>query len=81
MKHVARNLFGHGHEVKWHAVNHLLKSGLVPLHDLPTYPWDYPDKLLWYEPRVSIELRNREHVSHELPGTKQLAGDGINWCW
>lgn len=81
MKHVAGKLFGHGHEVKWHVVNHLPKSGLVPLHDLPTYPWDYPDKLLWYEPRASIELRNREHVRHELLGTKQLAGDGINWCW
>ncbi|KAG9231668.1 polyketide synthase [Amylocarpus encephaloides] len=81
MRHLAGNLFRHGHEVNWHAVNRLPKSGLVPLHDLPTYPWDYPDKLLWYEPRASMELRNREHVRHELLGSKQLAGDGINWCW
>ncbi|TVY75806.1 Reducing polyketide synthase DEP5 [Lachnellula suecica] len=81
MRNLAGNLFTHGYEIDWNAVNGLPNSGMMPLHDLPTYPWDYSGGLLWHEPRASEELRNREYVRHELLGSKQLAGDGINWCW
>jgi acyl transferase domain-containing protein len=81
MKTLAGNLYVHGYKIHWNVVNNIPKCGMTLLHDLPTYPWDYRTDLLWYEPRASVELRNREYVRHELLGSKQLAGDGINWCW
>nr|APX43996.1 polyketide synthase [Pestalotiopsis microspora] len=79
-----RNLAGHlsiaGYTLDWAAVNELPKSGLSHLHDLPTYPWDYPD-VLFHEPRASSDLRQRQHIRHELLGSKQLAGDGVQWSW
>ncbi|KAI1809839.1 polyketide synthase [Poronia punctata] len=33
------------------------------------------------EPRPSVELRNRKYARHELLGTLQPAGNGIDWMW
>ncbi|KAI2465977.1 putative polyketide synthase [Annulohypoxylon bovei var. microspora] len=80
IKKLAGTLFTHGHSLNWSEVNALPK-GTELLHNIPPYPWDYPDKLLWYEPRASIELRNRKYLRHELLGSQQLAGNGVDWAW
>ncbi|KAI1412955.1 polyketide synthase-like protein [Hypoxylon sp. FL1857] len=82
IKSLAGSLFLRGHELDWKKINNLPSgSNLQPLHNLPPYPWDYSAGLLWYEPRASIELRNRKYVRHELLGSQQLAGNGIDWTW
>ncbi|KAI0862312.1 polyketide synthase [Xylaria cubensis] len=81
LKNLAGRLFVHGHQLNWSRVNSIPERGLKPFHDLPSYPWDYSAGLLWYEPRASMELRNRKYIRHELLGSQQLAGDGTNWSW
>ncbi|KAI1752350.1 polyketide synthase [Xylaria castorea] len=81
LKNLAGQLFVHGHQLDWSRVNSIPERGLKPFHDLPSYPWDYSSGLLWYEPRASMELRNRKYIRHELLGSQQLAGDGTNWSW
>jgi acyl transferase domain-containing protein len=81
MQNLAGSLFVRGHELNWSSVNNLPKSSLAHRDDLPTYPWDYSAGLLWYEPRASIELRNREYARHEILGSRQLADNGISWRW
>jgi acyl transferase domain-containing protein len=81
MQNLAGSLFLKGYKLNWYSVNGLPRSGLKHIHNLPTYPWDYSAGLLWYEPRPSINLRNREHVRHELLGSLQLADDGIHMRW
>ncbi|KAK7750934.1 hypothetical protein SLS62_007066 [Diatrype stigma] len=82
MKKLAGMLFCHGHKLDWMEINSLAGgSALRPRHDLPPYPWDYPTGILWHEPRASVELRNRKYVRHELLGSQQLAGNGIDWSW
>lgn len=83
MKILAGTLFLHGYSLNWSAVNGLPKnpSAPRPLYDLPPYPWDYSSGLLWSEPRASVELRNRKYVRHELLGSRQLAGNDIDWSW
>ncbi|XDG05079.1 hypothetical protein ABKA04_004694 [Annulohypoxylon sp. FPYF3050] len=80
MKKLAGTLFTHGHSLNWGEVNDLPK-GTELLYNIPPYPWDYPDKLLWHEPRPSVELRNRKYPRHELLGSQQLAGNGVDWSW
>ncbi|RYP19809.1 hypothetical protein DL765_003155 [Monosporascus sp. GIB2] len=80
MKNLAGNLFVHGHDLEWSKINDSPKSGLRHLYDLAPYPWDH-NNLLWHEPRASVELRNRKHPRHELLGSMQLSGDGIDWNW
>ncbi|KAI1129664.1 putative polyketide synthase [Nemania abortiva] len=84
IKALAGNLFMHSHPLKWSMINggaDRIIEGLRPLHDLPPYPWDYSAGLLWNEPRASEELRNRTYVRHELLGSSQLAGNGVDFCW
>ncbi|KAI1207269.1 polyketide synthase-like protein [Annulohypoxylon truncatum] len=82
LKRLAGSLFSHGYELNWGNINNLPRSiALRPLPDLPPYPWDYSAGLLWHEPRASTELRNRKYVRHELLGSQQLAGNGIDWSW
>ncbi|KAI1873001.1 uncharacterized protein JN550_003875 [Neoarthrinium moseri] len=80
LKNLAGNLFIGSHKLNWFSVNGLPRSGLTHLHDLPPYPWDYPE-VLFHEPRPSHDLRQRKYIRHELLGSKQLAGDGIQWSW
>ncbi|KAI0867673.1 putative polyketide synthase [Hypoxylon argillaceum] len=81
MKRLAGHMFICGHELNWSRVN-LIPSGTSMLRNMPHYPWDYQfNKLLWHEPRSSIELRGREYIRHELLGSKQLAGSGIHTSW
>ncbi|CAG7923142.1 unnamed protein product [Penicillium olsonii] len=39
------------------------------LPDLPRYPWDHSQKF-WYESRLSMEWRQREHAHHDLLGVR-----------
>ncbi|KAK9777740.1 hypothetical protein SCAR479_05423 [Seiridium cardinale] len=81
MQSLAGSLFVQGHKLDWYGVNGQPRSGLAHRDDVPTYPWDYSAGLLWYEPRASIELRNKQHVRHEILGSRQLADDGISSRW
>ncbi|TGJ84628.1 hypothetical protein E0Z10_g4132 [Xylaria hypoxylon] len=81
MKRLAGRLFAYGHVLKWNAVNATLERSQLMFPGLPPYPWDYSAGLRWFEPRASIELRNRTHIRHELLGSKQLAGSDIDWNW
>ncbi|PHH90746.1 hypothetical protein CDD83_2742 [Cordyceps sp. RAO-2017] len=84
LKKLAGTLFAHGHALDWQAVQtrHASKATrLLPLQDLPPYPWDYSRELPWHEPRASVEIRNRKHTRHELLGTRTAAGNGIDWSW
>ncbi|KAI1116262.1 polyketide synthase [Nemania sp. NC0429] len=81
LKDLAGQLYIHGHQLNWLKVNNLAENGFTPLHDLPTYPWDYSAGLLWHEPRASVDLRNRKYIRHELLGSRQLVEDGTNCSW
>ncbi|KAJ2994925.1 hypothetical protein NUW58_g1418 [Xylaria curta] len=81
MKQLAGTLFMRGYNLHWPSVNLLTTSNRVPFPDLPPYPWDYSAKLLYHESRLSYELRNRTHVRHELLGSSQYSGNGIDWSW
>ncbi|KAI1121034.1 polyketide synthase-like protein [Nemania abortiva] len=74
-------LYIHGHKVNWNEVNSISERNMVLLPDLPPYPWDYTAGLLQSESRPSKELCQRQYVRHELLGTQQLAGNGIDWTW
>ncbi|PHH81251.1 hypothetical protein CDD82_1190 [Ophiocordyceps australis] len=80
IKTLAGTLYNHGHALNFSAVNGW-SSGRKPVHDLPPYPWDYSGGVLWSEARASVELRQRQHLWHELLGTEQLAHDGTNHSW
>ncbi|RYP20781.1 hypothetical protein DL765_002614 [Monosporascus sp. GIB2] len=81
MKRLAGKLFMHGHELQWHRVNGISECSKAPFQDLPAYPWDYSGGLLWFEPRTSMELRNRLDPHHELLGSQQLGTNGTDWSW
>ncbi|KAH9890251.1 polyketide synthase [Xylariomycetidae sp. FL2044] len=79
MKRLAGILFNRGYSLDWQNVNEV-KSQIL-FERCGPYPWDYSTGLQWNEPRVSVELRNRAHPRHELLGSRQLAGNGIDWAW
>ncbi|KAI1817433.1 polyketide synthase [Poronia punctata] len=82
LKTLAGTLYTYGHlNLSLDAVNGLPKAGMKTLHNLAPYPWDYSGDLLWSEPRASLEMRNREHLRHELLGTLALTGNGIDFTW
>ncbi|KAI0103903.1 putative polyketide synthase [Nemania sp. FL0031] len=83
LKKLAGDLFIHGHNLDWEAVNGLTheSAGRWNAVELPPYPWDYSKELPWHEPRASVDIRNRRHVRHELLGTQTAAGNGIDWSW
>lgn len=79
---LAGSLFTHGYDLAWARVNGLT-AGKKPKIDysLAPYPWDYSGELLWNEPRVTTELRNRKHIRHELLGTAAYTGSGVDFSW
>ncbi|GAW19307.1 hypothetical protein ANO14919_087930 [Xylariales sp. No.14919] len=81
MQQLAGRLFAYGHRLKWNAINAIPEQSRSVFRHLPPYPWDYSAGLRWFEPRASVELRNRSHIRHELLGSKQLAGSEIDWSW
>lgn len=81
MQTLSGNLFSSGYEVEWPNINEISETNRVQAHNLPPYPWDYSNGVLWYEPRSSIAVRNRQHLRHKLLGTRQLVGNGIDKAW
>ncbi|KAI1499776.1 polyketide synthase [Biscogniauxia marginata] len=81
IKKLAGRLYHYGHALNWRYINELPQKSQVMQFNLPPYPWDYSAGLLWSEPRSSIDLRNRQYVRHELLGSLQPAGNGIDWMW
>lgn len=81
MMRLAGILFLQGHGLDWCGVNALPERGLQPLPITPPYPWDYSGDLLWHETRPSFELRARKYARHELLGSPQVAGNGIDCGW
>ncbi|KAK6356052.1 hypothetical protein TWF718_000426 [Orbilia javanica] len=86
---MAGALYLYGHPINFSKVNSLEvggKPGQSPVNyrviqDLPDYPWTYSESPLWYEPRVSSELRSRKYPRHELLGSKVLGSNGIEHLW
>ncbi|KAI1129321.1 polyketide synthase-like protein [Nemania abortiva] len=81
MQRLAGRLFVAGHELRWQGINSVQRRNRLLFQDLPPYPWDYSAGLRWFEPRASTELRNRPYARHELLGSQQVAGNGIDWSW
>ncbi|KAI8945258.1 polyketide synthase-like protein [Xylaria longipes] len=81
MQRLAGRLFVSGYDMRWQAINLIPDHSRSLYQDLRPYSWDYSAGLRWSEPRASIELRNRSHTRHELLGSQQLAGNGIDWSW
>ncbi|KAI9693762.1 MAG: Type I Iterative PKS [Bathelium mastoideum] len=77
---LAGNLFINGHNVNLAAVNQLDTIELKFLPDLPTYPWRH-DSLLWHEPRLSEEYRQRQHPRHSLLGARVAGGSSRVLVW
>jgi len=73
-------LYAHGQPISWTQVNAHGDHGARSLHDLPPYPWQR-GKVLWSEPRASLELRTRKFPHHELLGSVVPGGDGRNLRW
>lgn len=82
MKTLAGALYFAGYELDFMAVNSIsvAAKSLSVIHDLPPYKWTYDD-LLWSESRSSIDMRNRQHVRHELLGAPILTGNGVDSVW
>ncbi|KAI0444212.1 polyketide synthase-like protein [Xylaria telfairii] len=83
MKRLASILFIHGHDLEWQRINdssRVVENRKI-FQELTPYPWDYSNGLRWFEPRASNELRNRQHIRHELLGSQQIAGNGLEWTW
>ena len=85
MKMLAGELYLIGHAVDFIAVNEIQppgsdKSAALIIHDLPSYHWTYR-QLLWKESRLSVDLRQREYVRHELLGSETTATNAIERCW
>ncbi|KAI1321024.1 putative polyketide synthase [Xylariaceae sp. FL0255] len=81
MKELAGRLFCMGYQLHWGNVNELCQSNVELFDGLSPYPWDYSDGLTLHESRPSRELRRRRHPRHELLGSMQLAGNGVDWAW
>ncbi|KAI1802995.1 putative polyketide synthase [Daldinia bambusicola] len=81
MVKLAGRLFTYGYELDWEAINRVPGRSRILFSNLPPYPWDYSGGLRWFEPRGSIEVRNRSLIRHELLGSQQVAGNGIDWSW
>ncbi|KAI1743074.1 polyketide synthase-like protein [Xylaria scruposa] len=81
VKKLAAELFANGYELNWEAINSITPQNRAVFQELPPYPWDYSNGLRWFEPRSSIELRTRSHIRHELLGSQQLTGNGVDWTW
>lgn len=86
LKTLAGTLYKHGHALDWSSINDVPSGGLLEsktplLPDLPSYAWDYSGGILWSEPRASVEIRNRKYPRHELLGTLELTGNGLDYTW
>lgn len=85
VKKLAATHFLHGTELAWRDINDVSepdqKRRQPKLVHLQPYPWDYSGGLLWTEPRVSIETRNRPFIRHPLLGSLRVAGSGLDWKW
>ena len=87
-------LFLYGHSVDLESVNNIeldnadqqqhekavTKGPRKQLIDLPNYPWLYTS-VLWNEPRLSKEFRDRRYSYHALLGSQNPGGSGkiIQW--
>lgn len=85
VKKLAATHFLHGTELAWKNINDVSgpdqERRKPKLVHLQPYPWDYSGGLLWTEPRVSIETRNRPFIRHPLLGSLRVAGSGLAWQW
>ena len=77
-------LWTHGYEIDFEAIRQSYRwsNRATPqvLHNLPNYPWDH-SKILWKEPRSSVEYRNRQFPRDELIGSRLSGSDGKSATW
>lgn len=81
LKQLAGVLFCQGHTLDWRNINLVSICGQRMADKIPPYPWDYSNGLNWFESRAASEMRTRRHARHELLGSAQLTGNGIDWSW
>ena len=81
IKRLAATLFSYGHKLNWEAINSLPQPTQRTVKHIPPYPWDYSNGQNWFESRAAIDMRNRPYPRHELLGSQQMAGNGIDWSW
>ena len=81
---LAGNLWAIGYDLNLEAVrtSYRWASSAKPkvLNNLPNYPWDH-SKILWKEPRISMEYRNRQFPRDELIGSKVAGSNGRTSTW
>lgn len=81
---LAGNLWTVGYDLDFEAVRQSYRwsSNSKPkvLNDLPNYSWDH-STILWKEPRVSAEYRNRQFPRDELIGSKVVGSNGRTETW
>lgn len=78
---LAGTLFRYGHKLNWQNINLLPQTGQTINRNIPPYPWDYSSGPHWFESRAAMDIRNRHYPRHELLGSQQPAGNGIDWSW
>jgi acyl transferase domain-containing protein/NADPH:quinone reductase-like Zn-dependent oxidoreductase/NADP-dependent 3-hydroxy acid dehydrogenase YdfG len=76
-------LWALGHPIKFQRINrakqHINRTPTV-IHNLPNYNWNHSE-LLWTEPRVSLEYRQRKFPSDELLGALVPGSNGRTFTW
>ena len=82
---LAGRLYLYGNEISFEKINGLVSPGKTQprykvLHDLPPYKWSY-DRVLWNEPRSSLEFRQRRYKRHELLGSQVPGLNGLEIGW
>ena len=81
---LAGTLWTHGYDIDFEAIlqSYRWSNKTTPqvLHNLPNYPWDH-SKILWKEPRSSIEYRNRQFPRDELIGSRLPNSNGKSATW
>lgn len=75
----AGQLFSHGIDIRFDAVNPIIGGGRV-LPNLPTYPWNR-DTRYWHESRLSRGARTSSFPHHPLLGSRVAAVGDMEPTW
>lgn len=78
------DLYLHGHDVSFASINTAAAAGAAVqgqlVRDMPRYSWDY-SHVVFNEPRVSAEWRNRKYPRHDILGSQVPGGNAVMHSW